>query len=74
MLYILYKNCLMEAWCLNKQESCQCDVLYEEHVRIENKENTCNSELNLLYAAVHFTYWTLKGSLVFKVRVRESTL
>ena len=33
---------------------------------IANTEDTCNSEHNLLNAAVYITYWTLKGSLMYK--------
>ena len=33
---------------------------------IANTEYTCNSEQNLLNAAVYITYWTLKGSLMYK--------
>ena len=33
---------------------------------IANTKDTCNSEQNLLNAAVYITYWTLKGSLMFK--------
>ena len=52
-----YRNSLTEA---------VLSTLKSAYLWIANTKDTCNSEQNLLNAAVYIIYWTLKGSLMFK--------